>query len=454
MIYVKGENSLIEQLGTLELTESLENATCAVIEMPGNENVFTQLPLGLPVLVIIDGMMSLADTKTIRKFNAKVIKREEIAKEIRGLQKTLVENTIVDDDIMFFDEDGFQERKTKEPTLIERAVEPPQNFLEEPWGMMHNQTIRQTCRLTPKRETITMPTKDTHESLSKEIPKPRILAPRMSRGLVVASYSSSGGVGKTFMACSVSALCAMHNISTVLVDLDLGFGNVDIETGLVDEIERNKALSKKTMPRSNWVTVTDWRKHAVDLKSNTLCHSSGLYVVPSFPYAGRELPEAEIEDLLHTFSEIYDLVVIDLGVDGFSNQARVALRMSNAILIVAGQDPKTIGKLTHFLSQEGGKNDRMHLVFNKRTPTGFYNPKEIAKKMEFNRYYSIPLDKEGVNAARIQHKLVVQIPGSSAGEAVKNFAAAVLPFNIEAGEIVQSKKRSFLTKLMAKFKKA
>lgn len=484
MIYVKGQEALERQLDAFGLAKSPESADCAVVQMPGNADVLVKLPAGLPVLVVVNGMMSLADTRAVRNSGAKVVKEEALAAEIQSLQKKEPEVDSEEDDIISFDEEEPQVQaepvrvdtpKAVQPQPARRApVNPPPRQearqprqearpAPEPKPIQEDEPKVPIMRLKPTinkdtYEPVYEPEVKPQEKVMRETPRRQILNPRTTRGIIITSYSSSGGVGKTFMACNVSALCATQNVSSVLVDLDLGFGNIDIETGLVDEVERDRVVDKRTTPKSNWATVTDWRKHAVDLKSNTLRHNSGLYVVPSFPYAGRELPEPEVEDLLHTLSEMYDLVVVDLGVDGFSNQARVALRMSNAIMIVAGQDPKTIGKLTHFLNQEGGKSDKMHLVFNMRKPTGYYNPKEVARKMMFEKYYSVPLDEEGVNAARVQRKLVVQIPGSVAGEAVKNFAAAVLPFNIDAGEIVRQKKFGtnigFLTKIMSKFKRA
>ena len=493
MIYVKAldalQRKLDETFGLINGTDTpLESADCAVIEIPRFTDVLGKLPAGMPILVIVNGMTSLADNRAVRRAGAKIVKEEDLAAEIQGLRKENkpenqpgdLEDDFDEDDVIMLDEEETVKTEPLKPLRPEPRVETPsvqhaarrqeRQIPEKPRAPQHEEPEEvkvPILRLKPVINKDNPDTnKDTYEPVYekpvqeeiRERPRRQILNPRTTRGIIVASYSSSGGVGKTFMACNVSALCATQNVSTVLVDLDLGFGNIDIETGLVDEVERDRVIDKRTMPKSNWATVTDWRKHAIDLKANTLRHNSGLYVVPSFPYAGKELPEAEIEDLLHTLSEMYDLVVVDLGVDGFSNQARVALRMSNAIMIVAGQDPKTIGKLTHFLNQEGGKNDKMHLVFNMRKPTGYYNPKEVAKKMMFEKYYSVPLDEEGVNAARVHHKLVVQIPGSIAGEAVKNFSAAVLPFNIDAGEIVRPKKINanigFFTKMISKFKRA
>jgi len=409
MVYVLGPDELKERLKRYGITPTPGGAKCAVVQMPGNAQGIGNLPTGLPVFVIINGMMTLTDARMVRKPGVKVVKETELARELNKV---------------------FREAVDEDDELI--------NFEEAPDSQDHSIHLEQ---ILPK---------------NFSPPRHSILVPRTMRGIIVPSYSASGGEGKTFIATSMGAVCAVSSVNAVVIDLDLGYGDVDVATGLVDEEDREKVMDKKAVvPKNGWATVTDWRKYAVNLKSNILRHNSGLYIIPAYPYAGRELPEAEIEDLLHTLSEIFDIVVVDLGVDGYSNQARVALRMANAILIVAGQDRKTIAKLNHFLTQEGGWNEKMHLIFNKRSPTAFYDPKEVAKKMSFEKYYSVPLDEQGVNAAKRQRKLVVQLPGSAAGEAVRNIASAILPFKIHAGEIVtKQKKGSFLTKFLKKLRKA
>ncbi len=416
MVYVAGPEEFKEKLKGYGLAASPEDARCAVIQIPGNTHEIERLAADLPVLAIVKGMMSLADVRATKKANVSVIKEDELTGKLNELLKNNneVDNDDDDDEMICFEE--FPDNSVQEEFVQPSPVPPKNQFRKKPQS---------------------------------------ILAPRTMRGIIVSSYSASGGEGKTFMATNIGVVCAMEDINTVIVDFDLGFGDVDVATGLVDEIDRTKVMDRKAIaPKNGWATVTSWRPYLSNFKANTLRHSSGLYVVPAFPYAGKELPVAEVEDILDTLAEIFDMVVVDLGVDGYSNQARVALRKSNAIMIVAGQDRKTIAKLSHFLTQEGGWNEKMHLVFNKKSPTAFYNPKEIAKKMSFSKYYTVPLDENGVNAAKLQRKLVVQLPGSPAGEAVRNVASAVLPFGIGAGEIVKQKNGTFFSRLFARFKKA
>ncbi len=170
------------------------------------------------------------------------------------------------------------------------------------------------------------------------------------RAPIAVSFSSEGGVGKTFVASNMACYVSLAGIPTVAVDLDMGYGDLDTAVGLVDPNVRTKVIDKKAkVPENGWVTVSDWRRYAVNLKQNILQHNSGLYVIPAYPYAGSDISESEIEDLLYTVSETFGFVVADLGVDGFSPHARVALRMADVVMLVGGQSEKTIGKISHFL---------------------------------------------------------------------------------------------------------
>ncbi|MFX4261187.1 AAA family ATPase [Pelotomaculum propionicicum] len=504
MIYVVGPEWLTAKLSDLELTDKPENARCAVIKMPGNAKEIESLPAGLPVLIVVSGMMSFGDAKAVR--GLKQVSDKEVSEEVKKILKTtekVSEDFIDDDDDIIIDSEPEKPVAPLEQRKPERSARKPEVVREPEQPIKEPQAAREPVRRLPVREPVRAEVRKPEiaqgvkqlpnaEVKKAEIPQvvtrfpmkkePRveavqresikeepaerptqkksyrkeILTPRTMKGLIIPSYSAVGGEGKTFMATNLGALCAMTGVSTCLVDLDLGFGDIEVAAGLVDEVDRLKVMDKKAfVPPNGWATVTDWRKFAVNLKANILRHNSGLYTMPSYPYAGGPLPEPEIEDLLERLVENFELVVVDLGVDGFSSQAKVALRMANAIMIVAGQDTKTIAKMSHFLNQEGGINSKMQLVFNKRTSTAYYEPREVAKKMGFDKYYSVPLDEAGVIAAKRLRKLVVQVPGTPAGEAIRSYAAAITPFNIPAGEVVVNRKApSIFSKLFAKLKRA
>jgi len=415
LICVKGSKKLTEALAAFEITSKPQSAVCTVIEIPGYYDELNRLTDNSSVIVVITGMVNLKEWKIIQKF--KHANLESLPGKIESYLQTFEQQE--EPDISFeFEEDTFEENtpvthQHDTVTSINKVQDKPQH------------------------------TSIFNQSFNK-------------RGYIAASFSASGGVGKTFSSINMGGCAALVGISTVAVDLDFGFGDMDTAMGLVDPRQRDKVLDKKAVvPKNGWATVAEWRRFARDLKGSLLRHNSGLYVLPCYPYAGNEIPGTEIEDLILTLAEQFDLVVIDLGVDAFSPHARTALNLADTVFLIGGQDEKTIGKLTQFLGTENAHTKKMKLVINMVVPTGYYTPKEVAKKLGFDSYDEIPLDTQGVNAAKKNRKLAIQLNGSTAGNAVKVIASKRLPFQQLAYEeqLVGGGKKSLFSGLKSMFRR-
>lgn len=467
MIYFSGSESLKEKLPGFNFTRDLSQSRCAVLEMPGNRDVLERMNGDIPVYVVITGMLNFAELRAARKPFVKVVPAvDELISELTELTSSEAneDDMMLDfnsDDIAlnFDDEDepdsgavqGKGEKPpapARQPAAIKPAINPPSSM---------NNMNRQIVKLPAAKAA--HPPRNSEQKQKPEQP-----AIPMSRGSnifqrssrkapIVVSYSAEGGAGKTFMATNIGGCVALTGVQTVLVDLDLAYGDCDTALGLTDPEERSRITDKNAKgPKRDWVTISDWRRHAANLKPNILQHNSGLYVIPAYPYAGQDLSESEVEELLYLLSDIFSFVVVDIGVDAFSPQSRTVIRMADTIMLVGGQSEKTIGKVNHFLKQEGGHN-KARLVFNKVTPMGMYDPDVLANKFGFDTYHEVPEDHAGVNAAKKQHKLAVQLPGCQAGDAVKRYAAAVLPIKVDAPPDTPVRTRkSFMTKLFGKLK--
>ncbi len=394
MIYMKGSETLKEILKNYDTTSNLTNAACAVVEMPGNLKTVTSIT-GIPVVIVVAGMVTLQEWKAIKNLKMTQLK------SIPAILDEVLENLPKQEDIPDEIDLCFADNEPKYcPGVSEEETMP---------------ASRQQLSPALRRNKIEMFNKSYAQ-----------------RGYIAASFSAAGGVGKTFTSINIGGEAAIKGVDTVVVDLDLGYGDIDTATGLVDPAHRNKVIGKKALaPKEGWATVKEWRKYARDLKGSLLRHNSGLYILPSYPYAGDEISEVETEELILSLSEVFDFVMIDLGVNAFAPHARTALNMANTIFMIGGQDEKTIAKFTHFELKESQHREKMRLVINMVKPTGYYTPKEIAKKFEFKEYNEIPNDEQGVNAAKKARKLSVQLKGSPAGEAVKAIVARHLPFEIE-----------------------
>lgn len=132
-----------------------------------------------------------------------------------------------------------------------------------------------------------------------EAPPPFAQAPaaptRPVRGALVAVYGAKGGVGTTTVATNLGVALAASGQPTVLVDLDLGFGDV----GVFLDLEGGPGIADAATGR---IGVTE-------LSRTALQHSSGLRIVStaSTPLTTRPTPVsviASLEELRAHFSYV------------------------------------------------------------------------------------------------------------------------------------------------------
>ncbi|GAB6159336.1 hypothetical protein JCM39194_25370 [Desulfotomaculum varum] len=272
--------------------------------------------------------------------------------------------------------------------------------------------------------------------------------------LTIAVYSAAGGVGKTTTALNIAAACGISGHNVVCIDFDLNFGDTDMAAGMTDPHRRNKIICRDCYaPKGEWVNIANWRTFVYkNIKENTLRHGSGFNLIPAYPYTGMVLPYAEAEDLLKIMRDIYDIIIVDLGVDAFSEHAQAALQKADLIINVGGQDEKTIGKIIHFKSVFNDfETEKIKLIVNMVRPTGRYTAKELAEELGFKEYYEVPFDEAGCMAAKNMKKLFVQLDDSEAGTAYWQFAKNVLPLTIADTVPSSNKGTSLFKKLVPKF---
>lgn len=119
------------------------------------------------------------------------------------------------------------------------------------------------------------------------------------RGTIIGVYGAKGGVGTTTIATNLAVTLALGGSPTVLVDLDLGFGDV----GIFLDLEGGPSISDAAEGRID----TDM------LSKTALRHSSGLRVVasPATPSTVRPEPR-EILAILEALRSRFAFVVCDV----------------------------------------------------------------------------------------------------------------------------------------------
>jgi pilus assembly protein CpaE len=147
-------------------------------------------------------------------------------------------------------------------------------------------------------------------------------------GRVITVASPKGGVGKTTVAANLAiGLTESAPQSTVLVDLDVQFGDVASALGLVPEYAlpdvAHGPASEDTMVLKTFLTQ----------------HPSGLYAVcgAESPAAGDTVTAADVTRLLTSLAREFRYVVVDTA-PGLSEQTLAALDRATDVVMLSSMD--------------------------------------------------------------------------------------------------------------------
>ncbi len=176
-------------------------------------------------------------------------------------------------------------------------------------------------------------------------------------GRVITVSSAKGGVGRTTVATNLAVgLARTGPGSTVLVDLDLQFGDVACALGLDPEYALPDAVqglaTRDTMVLKTFLTL----------------HRTGLYVIcgPKTPGEGDNVPADAVSRLLEMLRSEFQYVIVDTGV-GMSEHVLAALDESSDVVLVSGMDVpgvRDLRKELDALTRLGLVKDSRHVVLN------------------------------------------------------------------------------------------
>src|SRR6185369_16760638 len=152
------------------------------------------------------------------------------------------------------------------------------------------------------------------------------------RARVVTVFSPKGGTGKTVTATNLASTFAKYEgKNTLLLDLDLQFGDAAIMLGLEPE-----------------KTIYDLVVAPGELDSEKLAgyitrHASGLDILPAplRPEDAELVTEAKLARLLEVARESYDVIVVDTS-PFFHGPMLATLDRTDELLLVCGLDVPTL----------------------------------------------------------------------------------------------------------------
>jgi pilus assembly protein CpaE len=213
-------------------------------------------------------------------------------------------------------------------------------------------------------------------------------------GRIVTVFSPKGGSGKSVVSTNLAVAAATHSgLRTLLIDLDLQFGDAAIMLGLAPDNTVRELLGTPTALDGEKLSVYTER------------HSSGVDVLPApmCPEDAELVGEDAVRSLLQVARSTYDLVVVDTA-PFFYGPMLATLDQTDELLLVCNPDVPTLKnvRLTlKTLDLLSFPDDRLRIVLN-RASAHLMERGDVEAALERKLDFVLPLDPAvplAVNAA-------------------------------------------------------
>jgi pilus assembly protein CpaE len=203
-------------------------------------------------------------------------------------------------------------------------------------------------------------------------------------GRVVTVFSPKGGSGKSVVSTNLAVAAAAHaGRKTLLIDLDLQFGDAAIMLGLAPDNTVRELLGTPT--------ALDGEKLGV----YTERHGSGVDVLPApmNPEDAELVGEEAIRSLLQVARETYDFVVVDTA-PFFYGPMLATLDQTDQLLLLCNPDVPTLKnvRLTlKTLELLSFPEDRLRIVLN-RASANLMDRGDVEAALDRKVDWVLPLD--------------------------------------------------------------
>lgn len=176
--------------------------------------------------------------------------------------------------------------------------------------------------------------------------------PRNSRVYAVAS--GKGGVGKTWLSVTLAHAFARAGHRALLFDGDLGLANVDVQLGLVPQLDLGAVLAGRATLKQ---AKTSYEKGGFDVLVG-LSGSGSLSAMPPSRLA-------ELGRDLRGLAREYDATIIDLG-GGLDRMVRRFSQLADECLVVTTDEPTALTDAYAFIKLTAAESphSRFRIVVN------------------------------------------------------------------------------------------
>jgi pilus assembly protein CpaE len=239
------------------------------------------------------------------------------------------------------------------------------------------------------------------------------------RGQILTVFSPKGGTGKTVTATNLAAAFAKHEKKrTLLLDLDLQFGDAAIMLGLEPE-----------------KTIYDLVVAPGELDSEKLAgyitkHTSGLDILPAplRPEDAELVTETKLARLLEVARESYDVIVVDTS-PFFHGPMLATLDRTDELLMVCGLDVPTLKNVRlslQTLELLSFPSARIRFLLNRANSKVGMKKSEVEGALDVKIGFEVPSDRAvplGVNRGAPP---AIADSGSDFAKAIREVAKSLL----------------------------
>ncbi len=233
---------------------------------------------------------------------------------------------------------------------------------------------------------------DDHSALADALRRSRELTSRLighasggasREGKVITVFSAKGGVGKTTLSTNTAVQLASEGARTLLIDLDLSFGDV--------------AISLQLVPARSVFDAVSMAGHLDEegVRSLVTHHEpSGLDVLcaPNDPGDADRIPVSTVAEVIKVARRCFDFVVVDTP-PSFTEHVLAAVDLSDALVLIATLDIPAVKNLRvalDTLDMIGSPKEARIIVLNKADTKVGLRPEDVESAIKTSIAVNIP----------------------------------------------------------------
>jgi pilus assembly protein CpaE len=258
-------------------------------------------------------------------------------------------------------------------------------------------------------------------AIRKATHSPRRAAAAGNReGRIITVFSPKGGTGKTVIATNLAAaLAKAEGRRTLLLDLDLQFGDAAIMLG----IEPEKTIYD--------LVSAPGELDPDKLVGYTTKHKSGLDILPAplRPEDAELVTEAKLGRLLEVAKVCYDAIVVDTS-PFFHGPMLATLDRTDELLLVCSLDVPTLKNVRlalGTLEMLSFPQARIGIILNRANTKVGMKQREVEAALEQKVRYEVPSERAVPLSVNRGAAAVLSEPGSDFAKALEAMAKGVFP---------------------------